>query len=349
MQPPRSTPSSSYPSSERSLQPNPPHPLHHLPGSHPHPLHHPPHHVPPHARRRPTLRSQIARWLGRNWARLSYAYQVEPLWLEINHHDIVIADLPPAFDGYRIAHLSDLHVGRQLPQRYLEEAIEATLALAPDLIALTGDFIHKGYRHVAQAAQAVGRLRAPDGLFAVLGNHDFSVRNALGYRRYAGLHLAVAEALSHQGVVVLRNRTHWLQRGDARLPLCGLDDLWSRECDPVRTFAGVPAEHPRIVLAHNPQTIHLLQDHRWDLLLSGHTHGGQIDWPGLGRITLGKKARQLAAGLYSHQGAWVYVNKGVGFGFRFRFGVRPEIALLTLRRTARPSATPATPPGEPAT
>jgi predicted MPP superfamily phosphohydrolase len=74
-----------------------------------------------------------------------------------------------------------------------------------------------------------------------------------------------------------------------------------------------------------------MTDHRADLVLSGHTHGGQIDWPGLGRVLLGKKARRWAAGLYPHNGGHVYVNKGVGFGWRFRFGVRPEVAVFTLK------------------
>ena len=88
---------------------------------------------------------------------------------------------------------------------------------------------------------------------------------------------------------------------------------------------------PRVVLAHNPQSVESFGDLRADLTLSGHTHGGQIDWPGLGRILLGKKARRWAAGLYEHNDGHVYVNKGVGFGWRFRFGVRPEVAVFTLQ------------------
>jgi predicted MPP superfamily phosphohydrolase len=87
------------------------------------------------------------------------------------------------------------------------------------------------------------------------------------------------------------------------------------------------------MLAHNPRTAEGLQDRRCDLMLSGHTHGGQVNWPGLGR-PLGRKARRFAAGLYQFSRTQVYVNKGVGFGFRFRFGVRPEVAVMTLQRTA---------------
>ena len=95
-------------------------------------------------------------------------------------------------------------------------------------------------------------------------------------------------------------------------------------------MCGLDPARPRVVLAHNPQTVERLNGHRCDLMLSGHTHGGQVDWPGLGRVTLGKKARRFAAGLYRFEGTHLYVNKGVGFGFKFRFNVRPEVAVLRL-------------------
>jgi predicted MPP superfamily phosphohydrolase len=275
----------------------------------------------------------MAHWVGKNWARISYARQVEPTWLELNPHSISVADLPDAFAGMKIAQLSDLHGGHHLPKDYLPRAVDITLAQQPDVIALTGDFIHKGYRHVVDVAKVLQRLRAPHGVFAVLGNHDFSVRNALGIRRHRGLHKAIADALTDQGIKVLRNESIPLEKADSKLYLAGVDDLWSRECDPEQALKGLCPLTPRIVLAHNPQTVHLLGEHRCDLMLSGHTHGGQINWPGLGRFFLGRKGKQFAAGLYRHKQTHLFVNKGVGFGWRFRFGVRPEIALLTLRRT----------------
>jgi predicted MPP superfamily phosphohydrolase len=246
---------------------------------------------------------------------------------------IGVRDLPPDFDGFRIVQLSDLHVGPKLTPGYLDEAVDRALAERPDAFALTGDFIHHGFRHVRRAAACVARLQAPHGVFAVLGNHDFSVRNSLGLRRHRHLHNAVAGALTRAGARVLRNETVRLQRGSSVLELTGVDDLWSRHCDLDAAYEGHDPSQPRLVLAHNPRTVEHLAGRRCDLMLSGHTHGGQVDWPGIGRVALSKKTRRLAAGLFEIGGSTLYVNKGIGFGWQFRFGVRPEIAVVTLRRS----------------
>jgi len=270
-------------------------------------------------------------WLGQTWARVSYGFHVEPTWLELNRLDIAIAGLPTAFDGFRIVQLSDLHCGWQVPIAHVHEAIALANAQRADLAAVTGDFVHKGYQHIDAAAEAVAGLRAEHGVFAVLGNHDFSVRNALGVPRYRGLHQSIDDALTTRGIRVLRNETLPLERNGQRLYLGGVDDLWTRFCDLSSALDGIPVDAPRVLLAHNPQTVQLLGGRRCDLMLSGHTHGGQIDWPGLGRPFLGTVGRRFAAGLYRHEQTHLYVNKGVGYGWRFRFRVRPEVAVFTLR------------------
>jgi predicted MPP superfamily phosphohydrolase len=290
------------------------------------------HHAPPtpHRPRAQSWKGRLARFLGRNWARVGYAYHVEPTWLEVNRFQLPVRDLPAAFRGLKVAHLTDFHCGHQIPTGYLEDALARTTAEKPDLIALTGDFVHKGYRHVSAAAKLFRHLKAPLGVFAVLGNHDFSVRNALGIRRHPRLHEAVADALGSEGVRVLRNESVRHERAGGGLIVAGVDDLWSRESDPAAALGEGCPQTPRVVLAHNPQSVELFGGHRFDLVLSGHTHGGQVDWPGLGRVLLGKKAKRWAAGLYPHGSGHLYVNKGVGFGWRFRFGVRPEVAVFTL-------------------
>ena len=281
----------------------------------------------------PTLTGAgAARWLGRNWARLNYGRRVEPTWLESNAIRLPIRDLASAHEGVRVAHLTDFHGGEHLPPDYLGEVVERTLSHKPDLIALTGDFVHKGYRHVEDVARELRALRAPLGVYAVLGNHDFSVRNALGWRRHKGLHQAIADALESNGIRVLRNESVIVRQGGVPLQVAGIDDLWSGECDPLQALSGLCPNSPRLVLAHNPLTVEQLAGERCDLMLSGHTHGGQVNWPGVGRLFIGKKARRLPAGMCLHGGTPVYVNKGVGYGWRFRFGVRPEVAVFHLHR-----------------
>jgi predicted MPP superfamily phosphohydrolase len=276
-------------------------------------------------------RGRWARWIGRNWARVSYGYRVEPTWLELNQCTVPIADLPAPFAGFRIAQLSDFHCSRQVTPTYLAEAVDLAQAQNPDLVVLTGDFIHQGFKYVRPVAETLSRLTAQHGVYAVLGNHDFSVRNALGFRRYRHLHRAVASALASRGIRVLHNETVSLTRDAQQLYLVGVEDLWSRVLDLDRAFAGLAPEIPCVVLAHNPRTAEHLEGRRCDLMLSGHTHGGQVHLPGLGRPALSRRARRFAAGMYRYRNSHIYVNKGVGFGFRFRFGVRPEVAVLTLQ------------------
>jgi uncharacterized protein len=272
-----------------------------------------------------------AKWIGRSWARVHYGRRIEPTWLELNRLLVPVSDLPDAFAGFRIVQLSDFHCSHHVTPTYLNEAVSLAQGQDPDLVVLTGDFVHRGYKYVDAVADVLGGLSAPHGVFAVLGNHDFSVRNALGFRRYRHLHRAVTKALSARGIRVLQNEAVPLTRGDAHLQLVGVDDLWSRVCDLEIAFAGLSDEQPCIVLAHNPRTAEILNGRRCDLMLSGHTHGGQIHLPRLGRPTLSRKAKRFAAGMYRYYDSQIYVNKGVGFGFRFRFGVRPEVAVFALQ------------------
>jgi predicted MPP superfamily phosphohydrolase len=274
---------------------------------------------------------RMARFIGRNWARLGYAYHVEPTWLTVNRIELPVRGLPRPLAGLRVAQLSDFHFGPHIPTGYLEGAIERTAAEKPDVVALTGDYIDRGPNHVRDAAKLFRTLKAPLGVFAVLGNHDFAVHTARGKRKHPELDRAVADALGSEGVTMLRNRGVRVQRDGASIHVAGVDDLWSGASNLDAAFDGTCPQTPRVLLAHNPQTVEQLGTHRADVILSGHTHGGQINWPGVGPLLLGKKARRWAAGLYPVESGHLYVNTGVGFGWRFRFGVRPELAVLTLK------------------
>src|SRR5262249_50705897 len=153
--------------------------------------------------------------------------------------DVPVPGLPGAFAGLRLVQLSDFHCSRNVTPAYLGEAVDLAQAQNGDVVVLTGDFVHKGFKYVQRVAAVLGRLSAPHGVYAVLGNHDFSVRNALGMRRYRHLHRAVTDALMAQGIRVLHNEAVALTRGGARLHLAGVEDLWSRVCDVERALAGL--------------------------------------------------------------------------------------------------------------
>jgi predicted MPP superfamily phosphohydrolase len=274
-------------------------------------------------------RFRLARWLGRSLARLSYAVLVEPTWLEVNHLQISVAGGPPA-GRLRIVQLSDFHFQRRVPEKYIEHCIRSANAEVPDLVALTGDYVHKGPRFVDRVAEMLSHLAAPLGVYAVLGNHDHAVRNSLGLRTYPRLHQKIADSLSRHGIRVLHNELLTIEHNGGRYQISGVDDLWSRRCRPDLALAQLDSRLPHVMLAHHPRTIELLAGKRCDLMLSGHTHGGQIHTRRFGSPMLGRKMKRYAAGLYSVAEGHLYVNKGVGYGLKIRYNRRPEIAVFDL-------------------
>lgn len=276
-------------------------------------------------------RSLITRLLGQSWARLSYGRFVEPFWLQTNEIDLRIPGLDPRLEGLRILHLTDFHLCRRIPASHIIRSIDRGKHLGCDLIALTGDFVHAGFRHVEEIAAIVSKLSAPLGVYAVLGNHDYSIRVYGGRPRHPLLAEAVEGALRQRGIIVLKNEHRMIEFRGAPIAMAGVCDLWSGEADLASTLRGISPDVPRIVMAHNPWTIDQAEGRRCDLMLSGHTHGGQIEFALLGTRLLDRFKNRLAAGLYYHDSGYLYVNKGIGYTVRFRFQVRPEVAVFRLR------------------
>src|SRR5690606_7634127 len=137
--------------------------------------------------------------------------------------------------------------------------------------------------------------------------------------------------LTDRGIIVLHNEHRMVEFAGAPVAVSGVADVWSGECDVEASLAGVGDDVARIVLAHNPVTIEQFHGRRCDLMLSGHTHGGQIRFPNLGAPMLSRRMKRYAAGLYQHPSGYLYVNKGIGFTVRFRFNVRPEVAVFEFR------------------
>lgn len=243
----------------------------------------------------------------------------------ILEHDVALDQLPEAFEGLRIAQISDLHCGPFADGARVTEWVDAVNRLEPDLIAVTGDLIASGSQFVPVVAAALGRLRAPCGVFASMGNHDYFTDGE-----------ALATALEQAGLTVLRNRGVSVWRGEARLYVAGVDDTWTRRHDVPRALADRPAggSVPALLLAHDPALFPEAAEHGVDLTLSGHTHGGQLAIPFLARrLNLARVMTRFTNGFYRDGRSTLYVNRGLGTtGPPVRIGVRPEITILTLRR-----------------
>ncbi len=255
-----------------------------------------------------------------------YGRWVEPVWLRVRRETIPLPNLPPAFDGYRIVQLSDIHLGIPLSQRYLSAVVAVANRERPDLIAFTGDLTTARRDEIEAGGDVLAGLRAPDGVWAVLGNHDY----------YGGVQ-RVADVFEAAGIRLLVNEHHVLRRGDDRLLLAGIDDVVQGMPDLGAALAGAPPHAPVILLAHEPDFAYVAAaDPRIALQLSGHTHGGQVRLPRFGALILPKLGRSFPMGLHRVRHVMLYVTTGIGTGyFVFRFNCRPEIAVLTLVRGPR--------------
>lgn len=253
--------------------------------------------------------------------------KVEPRWLVVERVTVPLRRLPPALDGLRIAHLSDLHLGPEIKAEDIEEAVALTMTLQADLIVLTGDYVTRRVEYGPGLVKPLSRLSAPLGVYATLGNHD----HWAGAREIAG-YLAAA------GVVVMQNTARPIARDGATLWLVGLDDIWFGTADLNEALVSVPQDACKVVLVHEPDFADQAA-RQADLQLSGHTHGGQVRIPGLGPLILPKWGRKYPIGLQKAGAMWVYTSRGVGLvSPPIRFNCPPEVALLTLRRDGGGSA-----------
>jgi uncharacterized protein len=241
---------------------------------------------------------------------------------EITETDIHIRRLSAAHEGLRIVHLTDIHHSIYTPLEDVERAVKMANRLQPDLVALTGDYVTFSPAYIWPVAQVLGRLRARLGVFAVLGNHDFQVDAD-----------EMTRALEAHQVRVLRNSNVALDSGPDRLWLVGIDDLWWDADDLEAAMRRVPARDPKILLCHNPMGVRMAAERHIDLVLSGHTHGGQVRLPVVGALyTRSKLGKRFIAGWNRLDGTQIYVSRGIGkVLLPVRVGCPPEIACLNLR------------------
>ena len=257
-----------------------------------------------------------------------YVRVIEPRWLTIGRHTVKLG-LKDSGPPLKILHLSDLHASRVVSLSFIGEAVQLGLSLKPDLICLTGDFITRGYKALDGYAEVLKPLADSTPAFACLGNHDGGVCAA---RRHGHADTnRVREVLAKAGVTLLHNAAKTIRIRDRDLTLVGLGDLWAGELQPMIAFGShEPKAEATIVLSHNPDSKEALKPYHWDLMLCGHTHGGQVKLPFIGAPIVSIRDRRFAEGLRRWDDRWIYVTRGVGNLHGIRFNCPPEVSLLTL-------------------
>jgi predicted MPP superfamily phosphohydrolase len=258
-----------------------------------------------------------------------YAGEVERHWVEVRHVSIRLRNLPEAFRGFRILQMADFHYGEYSEPSFLRAIVRTANALRPDLIALTGDFISGGpmvkrisVQFAHHCAELLARLECPLR-FAVMGNHDVMVNR-----------VEVTEALVSRRIPVLHNSAVPIEREGARLWLAGVADLLfggQADLDLALPTGRETAKEPLILMAHEPDFADRVVGSGVDLMLSGHTHGGQVRIPFLPPVNLPPLGQKYVEGLFSIGELQLYVTRGIGtVGVPFRFRCPPEITVITL-------------------
>lgn len=271
--------------------------------------------------RRQFLRGLAAAPLVAVSATAAYSSLIEPHAYKISETDVFIRDLPAAFENFRIAQISDVHHSRLVSIEEVRRIVELAQSVKPDLIALTGDYTTAYRRYIEPCAESLGMLGAPEGVWAVLGNHD----------HYTDPQLTV-RALEHAHINVLNNANTVIRRGSDELQLIGIDDWDWNGADWPRAFHGVDTRRASVLLSHQPRVLDLAETENVSLILSGHTHGGQVSLPFIGAPARFSKQLKYLRGLYARNNTQLYVSSGTGvIGLPVRLGVPPEIAVLRLK------------------
>jgi predicted MPP superfamily phosphohydrolase len=243
--------------------------------------------------------------------------------LTLEYPVIKLPHLPSAFDGITIAFLTDLHCSRLTPPQFLQTVVAETNRLKPDLVVLGGDYITHGTQYLRQVSGLLAQLKAPLGVFSVLGNHDYWVDAA-----------SVRAALAAAGIVDITNTGRWLSLNGNRIRLAGVGDFWEDYQDLHAALDGTREQDVAILLSHNPDYAARVTDARIKLILSGHTHGGQIRLPKVGALVSNSKyGNRLASGLIPFDSFQLYVSRGIGTVLiPMRYNCPPEVSLITLKQ-----------------
>ncbi len=268
----------------------------------------------------PATGNRPLRALATGLAQAARAALAEPYALTIERRAIGLRRLPPALDGLRIAQLSDLHHSQFTGREQIERAVATANSLEPDIIALTGDYVSHERSYAAPCAEMLGKLRARYGVFAILGNHDHWTDAPL-----------ITDLFRAEGIRLLINEGFRFDAQGGSFWLAGVDDTMVGLEDLPLALAGSQPDEMKLLLAHNPIILRRAARAGVDLVLSGHTHGGQVTLRSE-KSPSGRPRRRILRGLARRGETQIYVSRGLGtVVLPLRYGAPPEVTLLELR------------------
>lgn len=270
--------------------------------------------------RRDFLKRCLGGAVGLGCAGLGYTL-LEAGWVRIQRVTVLVPRLPHPFMGMSVAFLSDIHHGPFTSLEYVHRLVQLTNSLCPDVVLLGGDYVHRSSLYIRPCLQALANLKCHLGTYGVLGNHDHWEGAAV-----------TREAMKSSGIIELTNSGTWIERDGARLRLSGVGDLWEDEQDIDNALADTRQSETSILLSHNPDFVETITDPRVGLVLSGHTHGGQIVLPVVGAPRVPSRyGQKYLRGLVETRNTQVFVSRGLGTVTPpLRFCCRPEIVLITI-------------------
>ncbi|MFT4553406.1 MAG: putative MPP superfamily phosphohydrolase [Chlamydiales bacterium] len=292
---------------------------------------------------------------------------IEPRLVVTTKMDLEVKQLPKDLEGFKVLQFSDLHFHKNVPQSFLDKVVRKIKAMSPDMIVFSGDMIcYSRLEDEVRLTEFLNLLKAPYGSYFVFGNHDYEKyvsftgegkydvvekkQNSFiieGFRkmfnprkeirgigeeaRLTNRHAGLCTLLGKTPFEILENQTKKIKVGSTCLNVSGLGDYWLGRCDPSITFETYDKNYPGLVLSHNPDTFTQLQEWPGEMVLCGHTHGGQVNLPFLWNKFIYIENMKFVRGLVQIGDKKLYVNRGLGSHRPFRWFSPPELLLLTLK------------------
>lgn len=301
---------------------------------------------------------------------------IEPNLLQVTHRSICLSGLPESLKGLKIVQFSDLHFQESMSNRFLRKLTRKIHEADPDLLVFTGDFLcysHMNEEDKERLQAFLNSLKARYGCYAIFGNHDYAQYVSIndegeydllpeeenrslikrGFDRLlktitlakkvtpraqaVQLNEALVDLLQKTPFQLLENAHRCIKIKGGCLNICGLGEYSLGKTDPKKAFQEYNRNDPGLILLHNPDGLPLLEGYPGEIILCGHTHGGQVNLPWMWRKFTLMENERFKRGLVHDGGRWIYVNRGIGSCFSFRWFALPELLILTLQPASAPS------------